>query len=545
MSESWRKSREIIERIVVEGDLVLLTPTSLGNGDSDGLTDMSLLLDEYEGKALLTGTSTAGALRNYLRECLLNFGASEESQYKDGKGNRLKVKDANGNIVKDANGKSINISLPIVTQLFGSLEDEDGAQSLLIIDDALSNAKPTTELRDGVRINYATRTAEDKAKFDLELLEAGTTFKLRFELLISEGQNRNDLVSAFATALQGFENSEIFLGARKRRGYGECKISKWRVKPFELIANDKKGLIDWLRNGAKPLADLAIAEKDSIELALSFSPIQDRREYFEMTACFALDGSMLIRSGSRLQGVRDKGQPDAVHLRSNRNGNSKAIVSGTSLAGVLRHRAVKICNTISNGNGEKFVEKMFGVDMKNNTKETFASRLEVRETEIDESKTNSLVQTRVKIDRFTGGAYEGALFDAAPVFAKSNEKAIELSLKLRSVRLTKDEEDKEKEQRTKAEIGLLLLLLKDLWTSDLAIGGESSIGRGRLKGISANLHYRKNDNEFWKISLKETDKINVQLEAGNLPNGETEIKFLNDLVEKNLKSELEKSYAKN
>ena len=34
---------------------------------------------------------------------------------------------------------------------------------------------------------------------------------------------------------------------------------------------------------------------------------------------------------------------------------------------------------------------------------------------------------------------------------------------------------------------MLLLLLKDLWTADLPIGGESSIGRGRLKGLLASL----------------------------------------------------------
>ncbi|MGQ9815302.1 MAG: hypothetical protein ACUVR3_09155, partial [Candidatus Roseilinea sp.] len=36
-----------------------------------------------------------------------------------------------------------------------------------------------------------------------------------------------------------------------------------------------------------------------------------------------------------------------------------------------------------------------------------------------------------------------------------------------------------------SEIGLLLLLLKDLWTGDLPLGGESSVGRGRLKGVQA------------------------------------------------------------
>src|SRR2546423_9733881 len=111
----WHKSREISERIVIEGTLVLETPASLGNGDAEGVTDMPLLTDPLEGRALLTGASIAGALRNYLRERLLAYGV-DEFVYEGGKRNV-------------GEGK-----LPIVTRLFGSLED-DGEQSHLIVND--------------------------------------------------------------------------------------------------------------------------------------------------------------------------------------------------------------------------------------------------------------------------------------------------------------------------------------------------------------------------------------------------------------------------
>ena len=57
------KSRGISKRIVVEGDLRLLTPTALGNGDAESLTDLPLLLDTAgdEPLPLLTGASIAGA----------------------------------------------------------------------------------------------------------------------------------------------------------------------------------------------------------------------------------------------------------------------------------------------------------------------------------------------------------------------------------------------------------------------------------------------------------------------------------------------------
>ncbi|MFM7367819.1 MAG: hypothetical protein ACKO2Z_08480, partial [Sphaerospermopsis kisseleviana] len=61
-----------------------------------------------------------------------------------------------------------------------------------------------------------------------------------------------------------------------------------------------------------------------------------------------------------------------------------------------------------------------------------------------------------------------------------------------------------------AEIGLLLLLIKDLWTSDLAIGGESSIGRGRLQGIKAEItrFTPEKGNEYWEI-IQEQEQLQI------------------------------------
>jgi len=58
--------RRIAQRLIVRGNLTLLSPAHLGNGDSGGSTDMPLLLDALEERPLLTGSSLAGALRAYL-----------------------------------------------------------------------------------------------------------------------------------------------------------------------------------------------------------------------------------------------------------------------------------------------------------------------------------------------------------------------------------------------------------------------------------------------------------------------------------------------
>jgi hypothetical protein len=100
------------------------------------------------------------------------------------------------------------------------------------------------------------------------------------------------------------------------------------------------------------------------------------------------------------------------------------------------------------------------------------------------------VQQRVAIDRFTGGAFHTALFSEAPVFGGT------VNLRLRF--LVSQSEDSHTDhqagvQRQDAAFGLLLLLLKDLWTGDLPLGGTSSIGRGVLWGIQATIHAPEND----------------------------------------------------
>jgi CRISPR/Cas system CSM-associated protein Csm3 (group 7 of RAMP superfamily) len=181
-----------------------------------------------------------------------------------------------------------------------------------------------------------------------------------------------------------------------------------------------------------------------------------------------------------------------VHLKSKRQGKDQPVLSGTSLAGVLRHRAERIINTL-----EKpitIIDEIFGPDFSNDkTKEAKASRIIVHESIIND--TTDLVQTRIAIDRFTGGAYHGALFQEQPIFGKGNEN-LKLEIELRNPH--------------KHEIGLLLLLLKDLWTEDLPVGGTSSIGRGRLKGKESTLTlYRSQHKEIWTITPVGEDKLQI------------------------------------
>lgn len=483
MSNRW-PSRNVTERVYISGTLVLDTPTHFGNGERDSLTDIPLLRDTLEPtRPLLTGASIAGALRNYLREFKGGYGVLEEQ---DGSA----------------------LSERLFGYVYDVSNDEQRAsyESRILIDDSLGTLPEGqgTEFRDGVSIDPKTRTAfVDRrgkgAKYDIELLPAGTTFPLHIEVLLNE--EGVALLQGVAIALHGLQQGEIRLGMRKRRGYGQCHVAGWTVRRFPM--DQAIGVLGWLDYEAPK----TVGEEQDILTALDVGEVGDHEgEAFVVEARFHLDGSLLIRAAGE-----DANDPDMVHLHSRRGKRWQPVLSGTSLAGALRARALRIAHTMYHDrkHAESLVDSMFGRRIKGDRSAAergtpTGSRLLVRESEV-RGGVQDRVQDRVKIDRFTGGTFPGALFSQQAVWStpRSEQAAqVEIHLELRKYPDSADFD---------AQVGLLLLLLKDLWTGDLPLGGESSMGRGRLQGDGATL---KSGERTWTLSATEEGAL---LFAGSDP----------------------------
>ena len=430
--------RPIKARWVITGELVLDSATHLGNGEEGAAVDMALVRDRAEDKPLLSGSSLAGGLRSYVLDCLVGY-AEEETT-----------------------------TLKIVTDLFGGARgDDEGGQSPLIVFDSICSPPKdwASEIRDGVAIEAETGLAEDHKKFDLEVLPVGTTFPIRFELIVADTTKEQDQISLLVTALSGLEKGQIPIGARRSRGLGACCAKSWRAIRFDL--QTEEGWMAWLSSEhEQPIPD-SVTVKQSIQQALkdawselTLTDQPDKRKRLIIKAQLSLQGGLLVRSPGT--GATDA---DVTHLSS----GGEAVFPGTSLAGALRARALRIARVVRSGIGdaEQWVKDLFGprlVGTTNPDSPPQASRLKITEKPITDS--TRLRPNRIKIDRFTGGVVDGALFDEEPVYGGK----VEVTLELRNPQ--------------PGETGLVLLLLKDLLTGDLPVGGTSSVGRGVLKGTA-------------------------------------------------------------
>jgi hypothetical protein len=164
--------------------------------------------------------------------------------------------------------------------------------------------------------------------------------------------------------------------------------------------------------------------------------------------------------------------------------------------------------------GRDHLESLFGNEIVKGVS-PHASRIRILESVVPGN--SELIQPRVSIDPFTGGAKATALFFDQPIFANTDSK-IELIIKIKNA--------------VRADLALCMLLIKDLWTSDLAFGSESNVGRGRLRGISAEIDYQAEDQvRHWIISQDPQDNNQLHFDP-------VDISFLSECVT-DLKQNLE------
>lgn len=332
---------------------------------------------------------------------------------------------------------------------------------LFLIELPNNNKQNATEIRDGIRIDSAKGTVAKGAKFDYEMLVPGAKFDLTMIFRVEGEKANSDLALRIASTTASIISDGFDLGAKSTVGYGRMKAVE--INLYELDFGNSEQLQQWIKND--------LTQNPIKETAGSL--LVSNEQLFEIEATFRIKNSLIIRSYSK-----DPQAPDSTHLKS----GGKNILSGSSIKGALRGRAERILNTIQHDNEATLtiLADLFGDVEKeddgitvNPNGYTVPSRVFVDEVPI--KKVKEEIQTRIQIDRFTGGTVDGALIEEVPLFPKKGKEQI------KNFRICV-------KKPHSADKGLMLLLLKDLWTEDLPIGGEKSIGRGILSGVGATVY---------------------------------------------------------
>ncbi len=415
-------------KIIIKGILELETPLLLGSGDSNN-TDVDVLLDKNK-KPFIPATSFMGVLRHIIKN---NYDISK-------------------NIMDIFFGKDVKSKISCDDLNFLS-----------------KDVKDIKDVRDGIRIDNKTGITKDKGKFNYETVNKGLTFSLRLEIDYDNDENEKKFVQTVINQL----NLGFYLGAKTNLGLGKVKIKDLNISNYDLTK--KEHIKSWLYD--KDLNNITNGKFFSEMFKL-------KNDNFVINAIFEIKNSLIIKSYSK-----NANESDSAHLKSGKDN----ILSGSSIKGSLRARIERILNTLFDNEFEnlQIIDSFLGGIEKDNKGEELKSkkayktpsRFLVEEVNISDVVDNE-TQARIKIDRFTGGTIESALFDSMPLFSKGSENIKNFKITIKKA--------------NSFEKGLALLVLKDLWTADLPIGGEKNVGRGVLIGKNAEVY----DQNKEKISFK-------------------------------------------
>ena len=417
---------QILGRIIVRGRLHLAAPLLIGEGESgEDRNDRDIhVLRSKDGVPFIPGTSLAGALRSFIEAdtpCAADilFGTMHRT---------------GGESVRDERQSAV------------SLYDVE-------LNDAVIGS------RDGVHIDDVTGTAVDAHKYDYEIVESGADGPFYAEILLRRVHQKDEhMLKETLLRLSELLRGGFHVGALTTKGFGRMQLRDMVVDCYDFRRTEDA--IAWLSpqrgNAAWHMAydDTAQAEPPPA------------KGDFVITADFALTGALIVRDSVDPLAADGEKSP-AARMKTNAAGQN--IIPGTSLKGVLRHRAAYILYALGKEQtqAEAFIDRLMGTT-------AARGRFIVEETVVD---AEMHTQMRSRIDRFTGGTIPSALFSTAPVWReKDGGRSVTLRFGVR--------------QANEQEAGLCVLLLKDLWLGRTAIGGEKSIGRGTLEGLHAVIHYR-------------------------------------------------------
>lgn len=447
------------------------TPLFVGSGNASLLVD-ALVQKDNNGLPMIPGTSLTGVLRHSLIDSIEQysdeyfqltemfgfqfFNTNEKAAYKDwanknkneityGKGSRLRISNAylllGDDPIKIAEGISDSIDLNIL----GRFEN-------------LPNRQHVAINGNGAAIKHGL--------FDNEIVYQGATFIFELEL---KGTKDDDKI--WKKIIHTFNQPGSRIGQGTRKGYGNIQVTKIYQQTFNLT--DKSAFNSYLDFN------------HSLNAALPYGSNTTESDSSTTTYTLTLKPDSFFIFG---QGYGDE-QTDSkpieedviVYVNNKISFKRMSLIPASSIKGAIAHRVCFHYNKIKGHyadaapvpnvpTGEQAVETLFGSKAgKKDNKEAGSRGAVILDDLYHDNFDNSKIINHVAIDRFTGGALDGALFNEKVSSIKDNG-SIELK-----VYLLKQLDDTE-------IINALEKSLTDICRGLLPLGGMTTKGHGMFTG---------------------------------------------------------------
>lgn len=385
-----------LAHIILEAE----TPIVIGSGRKTMLTDSEILKD-YNGLPYIPGTSIAGVIRHALPVDLGNkfFGIKDD---KNNKGSEIIFSEA-----KLLNGSGLVID------------------RLCDIDDNFSKRFKNLPKRNHVRISHRG-VAEDHGKFDEEVIYKGSRFGFDIEMVAKESE-KGDASNAFDQVLTEIQKDTFRIGGGTRAGFGRMHPVSIKKRSFDLKKKEElssylaiSSSLDKDYSGWEDFKNNSIKDQNWIKYSLTLKPM----DFFSFGSGKGdNDVDTVPVKESYIKWDGNKGSFAE---------NDALLIPASSLKGALAHRVAYYYNLKHKiyamqipveefenytGSNNPAVRMLFGCQ-KEGEGETVQKRGIAIFNDIFADYPGDKILNHVAIDRFTGGAMDGALYSEKVVDGK-------------------------------------------------------------------------------------------------------------------------------
>lgn len=430
-----------IARIILEAETGLF----VGSGEASLMKD-ALVQKDIHGLPMIQGTSLTGVLRHALED-----NDSEKSKVwneifgfqdtKNGLGSRLKISSAYMLINEQEVAEGLTASIP----------------------EKILTKYTNLPSRQHVRINERG-VAEKNGLFDNEIVYKGTRFIFELELKGSEEDKTH-----WEAILANFSSPLFRIGQGTRNGYGKLNVHHLEQRVYDLTnLEDFDSYLNFnpsfnAKNTGLEKVNLKTRESNLTEYKLILQP----------------DSFFIFSEGFGDEEADNKPVSEEVALYKNGTieFEEQTLIPASSIKGALSHRTAFHYNKLQ----KQFVDEGNGtIGIKNDAvKALFGYQTEGKDGQrgrvilndfyfTKDQSDNQKIFNHVAIDRFTGGALEGALF-SEKVSSLTEETAFKFTIYL----------------EYEGDIAILEAFeetLKDVCKGLLPLGGMTTKGHGIFTG---------------------------------------------------------------